>query len=248
MGIKLRDAGRSLVDLVLPPSSLDGETGGSGHGLSARAFGRITFLEDPVCDGCGLPFEYEIAPGQRCLVCADQPHVFHRARAACLYDEHSRGLILALKHGDDHALAPMFARWISRSADPLLRECDMVMPVPLHRLRLLRRRFNQSAEIARPLARARGLTYLPDALQRVRATRPQGGQSARGRRLNVKGAFRVRPRGVQKVAGKRIVLVDDVLTTGATADACARALLEAGAASVSLAVIAGVRGAREMPT
>ena len=217
-------------------------------GLSARSFARITFLEDPVCDGCGLPFEYELASGQRCIVCTERPHVFNRARAACLYDEHSRGLILALKHGDEQAHAALFARWISRSADPLIRDSDVIVPVPLHPLRLLRRRFNQCAEIARPLAKSRGLVYLPDALKRVRATQSQGGRSLRGRRLNVKGAFKVTSRGASKLSGKRVLLLDDVLTTGATADACARALLDAGAASVHLAVIAGVRGAREIPT
>lgn len=245
--IKLRNAGRSLVDLVLPPASLDGEAGSSGMGLSARAFSRITFLEDPVCDGCGLPFEYAVEAGQRCLICTQKPHVFTRARAACLYDEHSRGPILALKHGDEQAHAALFARWISRSADPLIRDCDVVVPVPLHPLRLLRRRFNQSAEIARPLARLRGLTYLPDTLKRRRATATQGGRSLRGRHLNVKGAFRISPRHAHRVRGKRVLLVDDVLTTGATADACARALLDAGATAVDLAVIAGVHGAREVP-
>lgn len=246
-GIKLRNAGRSLVDLVLPPASLDGVAGVSGMGLSAGAFSCITFLEDPVCDGCGLPFEYELEAGQRCLVCTQRPHIFARARAACLYDEHSRGLILGLKHGDEQSHAALFARWISRSADPLIRDCDVIIPVPLHPLRLLRRRFNQCAEIARPLARQRGLVYLPDTLKRTRVTATQGGRSLRGRRLNVKGAFRVSPRQASRVAGKRVLLLDDVLTTGATADACARALLDAGALAVDLAVIAGVHGAREVP-
>ena len=216
-------------------------------GLSAAAFARITFLEDPVCDGCGLPFEFALEAGQRCLVCTQRPHLFARARAACLYDEHSRGLILALKHGDEQAHAALFARWISRAADPLIRDCEVIVPVPLHPLRLLRRRFNQCAEIARPLARFRGLDYLPDTLRRVRPTATQGGRSLRGRKLNVKGAFKVPPAAARRIAGRRVLLLDDVLTTGATADACARALLDAGALAVDLAVIAGVHGAREMP-
>ncbi|MEG1452398.1 ComF family protein [Brevundimonas sp.] len=245
--IRLRDYGRALVDIVLPPASLDGLEGSLG-GLSALAFSRITFLEDPVCDGCGLAFEYELsAGGGRCISCQSTPFVFSRARAACIYDEHSRGLILGLKHGDQQAHAKLFARWLSRAADPLILECDAVVPVPLHPSRLLQRRFNQSAEIARPLAALRGLTYLPDSLKRIRPTQSQGGKSLGGRKTNVRGAFRVTTAGARQIQGRRILLVDDVLTTGATANACAKALLAAGAVRVDLAVIAGVRGARETP-
>jgi len=245
--IRLRDYGRALVDIVLPPASLDGFEGSLG-GLSASAFNRITFLEDPVCDGCGQAFEYELASGGgRCIPCQTTPHLFSRARAACVYDEHSRGLILGFKHGDQQAHAKLFARWLSRAADPLILDCDAVVPVPLHPSRLLQRRFNQSAEIARPLAAQRGLTYLPDNLKRIRATQSQGGKSLGGRKTNVRGAFRVTASGAKKIEGRRILLVDDVLTTGATANACAKALLDAGARAVDLAVIAGVHGAREMP-
>ncbi|MNN78364.1 DNA utilization protein GntX [compost metagenome] len=122
-----------------------------------------------------------------------------------------------------------------------------MVPVPLHRSRLLARRFNQAAEIARPLARSAGLDYLPDALIRATPTDSQGGKSARGRRLNVKSAFAVTEAGRRRIKGRRILLIDDVLTTGATAEACARALMEAGARAVDLAVIARVRTAREPP-
>lgn len=164
-----------------------------------------------------------------------------RARAACLYDEASRELILKLKHADRTDLAGLMARWISRAAADLLAEADAVAPAPLHPWRLLRRRYNQAAEIARPLARAAGLAYLPDALVRVRHTASQGGKSGSGRRRNVAGAFVVPERRRRQVEGRRILLVDDVLTTGATAEACARALLQAGARAVDLAVAARVR-------
>ena len=203
-----------------------------------------------MCDGCGAGFEMDggVFASPRCAACLAQPYVFARARAACVYDEASRGLILKFKHGDHQPFAPLFARWLSRSAAPLLDEADAVVPVPLHRWRLLSRRFNQAAEIARPLARSAGLDYVPDALVRQTHTTSQGGKSARGRRLNVRKAFAVTDQGRRRIRGRRILLVDDVLTTGATAEACARALIEAGARAVDLAVIARVRTARELPT
>lgn len=238
LGPGFKAFGRRLLDLILPPTALDGSPALSG-GLSAEAWARIRFVEEPVCDGCGMPAEYE-TPG-RCPACEARPHVFGRARAACLYDEHSREPILQLKHADRTDLAPLFARWLSRAGAQLIAEADAVVPVPLHRWRLLSRRYNQAAEVARRLASNSGLVYLPDALVRPRATATQGGRSASGRRRNVAGAFTV-PAGRERlIEGRRILLIDDVLTTGATADACARALKNAGAAEVSLAVIARVK-------
>lgn len=232
-------AGRRALDLILPPTALDGGAALS-PGLTAEAWSRIAFIDDPVCDGCGSPFEYAPGFGERCVGCTAKPRAFSRARAACLYDDGSRELILQLKHADRTDLSGLFARWLSRSARELIEQADAVVPVPLHRLRLLRRRYNQAAEIARPLARMAGLDYLPDALVRRRATASQGGRSAGGRRRNVQGAFVAESR---KVEGRRILLIDDVFTTGATAEACARALKKAGAADVAVAVIAKVKEA-----
>jgi ComF family protein len=233
-------AARGLLDLLLPVRDFDGDAAQTA-GLPAKQWSRIAFLEDPVCDGCGSPFEFDPGPGVRCPACTARPRAFDRARAACLYDEASRDLILKLKHADRTDLAGLMARWLSRSARPLLADADVVVPVPLHRWRLLRRRYNQAAEIARPLARGAGLAFLPDALERVRDTATQGGKSATGRRRNVAGAFAVRAGQRDRLAGRRVLLVDDVLTTGATAHACARALKAAGAAAVHVAVIAKVR-------
>ncbi len=238
--------GRGLLDLLLPPTSLDGEAAISG-GMSAGAFSRITFLDDPVCDGCGLAMPYAEAALERCPACQAKPRAFQRARAACVYDEHSRDLILKLKHADRTDLAGLFARWLSRSGAELLAEADAVVPVPTHRSRLLRRRYNQAAEIARPLARSAGLAYLPDALVRRRDTDSQGGKSASGRKRNVAAAFAVPETRRIRVVGRRIVLVDDVLTTGATAEGCARALLKAGAAQVTLSVVARVSEMQARP-
>jgi ComF family protein len=167
--------------------------------------------------------------------------VFDHARAACLYDEHSRDLVLELKHADRTDLAGLFARWLARAAADIIPDLDAVVPVPLHRSRLLSRRYNQAAEIARPLAGLTGLAYFADAVARTRPTSSQGGKSGTGRRLNVAGVFAVPGRWRAKVQGARLLLVDDVLTTGATVEGCARALKAAGAARVDVAVVARVK-------
>lgn len=245
-----RRMGRGLADLLLPSLAHDSPEATASAGLTPDAWSRVIFLEDPVCDGCGAAFEADggAFAASRCAACLAQPYAFDRARAACVYDEASRGLVLKFKHGDHQPFAPLFARWISRSAAPLLEQGDAVVPVPLHPLRLMSRRFNQAAEIARPLAASSGLAFLPDALVRQTHTTSQGGKSLRGRRLNVKKAFAVTEAGRRQIRGRRILLIDDVLTTGATAEACARVLLDGGARAVDLAVIARVRTARELPT
>lgn len=210
-------------------------------GFSADAWSRITFIDGPLCDGCGAPFEYDLGAGVRCADCMARSRVFARARAACVYDENSRGVILQLKHADRTDLAPLFARWLSRAARDLIEDADAIAPVPLHPGRLFGRRFNQAAEICRPLSRLTGVPYLPDALVRTKATESQAGKSGSGRRRNVAAAFAVPPRRAAQVKGKRILLVDDVMTTGATLEGCSRALLAAGAASVDVAVVARVK-------
>ena len=237
-----------MLDLVLPPEAFDpADAPPQTRGYSAAAWSRILFLDEPVCDGCGLPFPFDQGDGVRCPACMARPRAFSRARAACLYDEHSRDLILKLKHADRPEIGALLAQWLSRAAAPLLPGAEAVAPVPLHPARLFARRYNQAAEIARPLCRLTGLAYLPDALVRRRATASQGGKSGRGRRVNVKGAFEVPPGRARLVEGRRVLLVDDVLTTGATAEACARALLKAGARAVDLAVVARVREAADSP-
>lgn len=238
----MRAFGRRVVDFAFPPQLLDAGRGAQplAGGLSGEAWAKVTFLEAPWCDGCGTPFGHHEGKGALCPACTGQRRVFARARAACLYDEHSRELILQLKHADRTELARLFAHWLARSASELLADADLVAPVPLHWRRLLGRRCNQASEIARPLARRAGLAYAPDLLVRTRAG-TQGGKSAGGRRRSVRGAFAVPERRRARVEGRRVLLVDDVMTTGATAEACAKALLGAGASAVDVAVVARVR-------
>ncbi len=214
-------------------------------GLSPGAWEKVAFIDAPFCDGCGSPYEFET--GLRCAPCQTRPRAFDRARAACLYDESSRDLVLQFKHADRTDLSPLFAAWISRAASDVLGEADAVAPVPLHGSRLFRRKYNQAAEIARLVAKKAGRAYLPDALVRKRDTGSQAGRSGSGRRRNVAADFAVPPGRRGQVAGKRVLLIDDVMTTGATAEACARALRSAGAVGVDVAVIARVKEAASLP-
>jgi len=237
--------GRGALDLILPPQAFDGAPA-QGRGLSAEAWSRITFLAGPAWAGWAAAVANETGE-VHCGVCLARPRAFQRARAACLYDEHSRDLILKLKHADRTDLSGLFARWLSRAAVDLLDEAEAVIPVPMHPARLLRRRYNQAAEIARPLARLAQRPYLADVLVRRRDTVSQGGKSASGRRRNVAAAFAVPESRRHRVIGRRILLIDDVLTTGATAEGCARALMAAGALCVSLAVVARVTELQARP-
>jgi ComF family protein len=168
------------------------------------------------------------------------PPAYHRARAAVRYDEVARTLVLGFKYGDRLDLAPMLGGLMARAGRELLAEADALIPVPLHWRRLWARRFNQSAALATAISAASGLPVLHDALKRVRATPQQVGLSKRERAGNVQGAFRVAPGRKAEIAGRRLVLIDDVLTSGATVDTCARTLLRAGASAVDVLVFARV--------
>jgi len=245
-GPQLRAAWRGALDLIFPTDAeLPNAVG--AHGLASEIWAKIQFIDGPVCEGCGAPFDYDRGPGVRCAACMAKPRAFDAARAACLYDEVSRDPILKLKHADRTDLAPLLVRWLSRAAADLLAEAEAIAPIPLHRWRLLGRRYNQAAELARPLAGLWDKPYLADALVRRRATDSQAGKSASGRRRNLVGAFHVPERRRFQVEGRRILLVDDVMTTGATLEGCARALKQAGASRVDVAVLARVNEGPTLP-
>ncbi|MGC2854529.1 ComF family protein [Novispirillum sp. DQ9] len=231
--------GRRLLDLVLPPLCLGcGAVVDSTGALCPACFGGVRFVAPPFCACCGTPVPAPAAEGSLCGACVDQPPPWSRARAAFVYDAGSRAMVLRFKHADRIDAAPAFARWMLRAGADLMEDADVVVPVPLHRWRLFARRYNQAALLGARIARAGGLTFVPDALARVRRTVPQGTFDRGARAKNVRGAFTVaRPRAVE---GKAVLLIDDVLTSGATAGECARALLAAGARSVDVLTLARV--------
>ncbi len=240
-GTWLGRAWRAGLDVLLPPLCF-----GCGQGVEGRAalclacWRRVRFLAPPVCASCGLPFEADPGPGAVCGECARATPPFARARAAFVYDEASRGLILSFKHGDRTDAAPAFGRWLMRAGAELLQDAQLVVPVPLHWTRLFQRRYNQAALLAHDLGARAGVLVSTGALVRRRRTPSQGKLGRSARRRNLAGAFCVPERHRAAVAGKRVLLLDDVLTTGATANACAKALLGAGAAAVDVLTLARV--------
>lgn len=238
-----KNIARALADLLFPPLCMACRAPVGEQGLCAPCWSGITFLDGPACACCGLPFPVALEGENFCAACLARKPAFDSARAIMAYDDKSRGAILALKHADRLELVPGFARWLGRSG--VFPDCDMIVPVPLHPFRLWQRRYNQSAELAWRLAAGRNIAVNPFALVKTRSTASQGEMaSAKARRRNVQRAFQVPdPAGVR---GRNVLLLDDVLTTGATVEACARALKRAGAARVHVLALARVVKASDM--
>ena len=235
--------GRRALDFILPPVCLRCRTLVSDpQSLCAKCWGELKFLAQPLCACCGLPFPHALGEGVKCAACMQRPPVFDKARAALAYDDVSRDLILPLKHADRLEAAPIFGRWMANAAAELIAESDTLVPVPLHWRRLAKRRYNQAAVLAQAIANRRPHLRVDTAsLQRPKASVSQGEMpSARARLKNVARPFVVSDGQRKQIQGRRILLVDDVLTTGATLNACAKALKRAGAATVSAVTLARV--------
>ena len=240
---RIAKAGRTLLDAVLPPLCLGcAEIVDEPGSLCTECWARVCFLGSPQCSRCGYPFPAAADGGTQglCGSCLGRPPRYRRARAVVAYDERARSLVLPFKHGDRTDMARAYGRWMARAGAELTADADLIAPVPLHWRRLFSRRYNQAVLLARAVARETARPLAPDLLRRVRWTGSQAGLAAKDRRSNVFRAFEVHPRWVERVGGKGVVLVDDVLTTGATVEACARALHRAGASHVDVLTLARV--------
>jgi len=229
------------VNTILPPRCVvSGEIVDRQGVLSPETWTQLDFIAQPYCKKCGLPFEFDVGEDALCVACLERPPSFDSARAALKYNDASRSLILGFKHGDKTHAVQVFAPWLKRSGAEMLERADILVPVPLHRWRLLRRRYNQAALIAKGLSQYCGIAHMPDALGRVRATTSQGHLGRGERAKNVRGAFQVSPSRLADIKGKSVVLVDDVYTSGATVMECTKALKKAGAAEVHVLTLARV--------
>lgn len=231
-----------LLDLLLPPRCLAcGELVDEQGRLCAGCWSSVGFLLGRGCRVCGVPLPAVAAEAAICGHCQAATPVYARARAALRYGGVARQLILRFKHGDRTDGATTFARWMARAGAELLADCDLIVPVPLHRWRLLQRGYNQSAVLAQALARQSGKPTLVDALVKLKATPSQQLLDAAARRANIRAElFALSRRGRAAVDGRRVLLIDDVLTTGSTTDACASCLIAGGATAVDVLTLARV--------
>ncbi len=235
----------NAVDLILPPRCpITGDLVDRQGVISPKAWAKLDFITKPFCKTCGIPFGFEgdidDAGESMCTKCLDKPPIFKSARSALIYNDTSRDLILGFKHGDKTHIAPSFVPWLTRAGSQMLENADYLIPVPLHRLRLISRRYNQAAIIAQALSRRTQIPHLPLALTRIRATQSQGHLKPDERARNVRKAFALNPKFKETLKGKSVILIDDVFTTGATVQECTKVLLKEGAKQVHILTLARV--------
>src|SRR5437868_11394424 len=242
-----RHDARIALDIALPRRCGACREPVHGEGVCAACWSRLSFIARPYCERLGIPFVYDPGPGLLSMEAIADPPAYARARAAVRYDDVARALVHALKYQDRTDLARAMGRWMARAGHELLEGADVLVPVPLHWRRGWSRRYNQSGALARVVGQQSSVKVAAEALRRVRATEQQIGLSRAQRATNVQGAFKVAPDRMADIQGRRVVLIDDVLTSGATSDACARALLRAKAAQVDVLVFARVVDTRKAP-
>jgi len=235
----LTRAGRWGLDWLIPPQCLACRAEvADASSLCVTCWSKLSFIEAPFCERLATPFPYEQGEDMVSAAALADPPLWDRARSALLFDDTARSLVHALKYRDRHEAGLLMARLMIRAGADIIKPADAVIPVPLYRWRLWRRRYNQSALLARKICRETGRAFRPELLRRLRPTRSQTGLDHEERRRNVRNAFTVPEESRTLVAGKSFVLVDDVRTTGATLEACAKALKAAGAAHVDVLTFA----------
>lgn len=234
-------SGKWLLDQILPPTCCGcGVSLPQSQTLCAACWGGLTFLGAPCCEACGHPFEYAVPDQSLCGGCTHKSPPYTRARSALRYDDASKDFILAFKHADKTDTTPLFAKWMMMAGRDLIEAADVLIPVPLHWTRLFNRRYNQAALLAQALGKLSNRPVCADALIRHRRTPSQGHMTQKARARNVNGAFRVAPKRLEGLNGKRVVLIDDVYTTGATVHATTKVLLRSGVANVDVLTMARV--------
>jgi ComF family protein len=238
---------RLVLDIALPTLCVACREPVAGVGVCAACWAKLSFIAQPCCPRLGIPFVYDPGPGLLSMEAIANPPAYARARAAVRYDDVARTLVHALKYQDRTDLAPAMGRWMARAGEELLAEADVLVPVPLHWRRGWSRRYNQSGALARSIQKQSGVPVTAGALRRIRPTQQQIGLNRSERASNVQGAFKVAPEKAHEIQGRRVVLIDDVLTSGATSDACARALLRTKAAQVDVLVFARVVDTHKAP-
>ena len=237
----LRALTTSVIDLIYPPRCLAcPEPTGAPHGLCPACWRDTFFIAGAACGKCGAPLMGATAASDVCEGCRRHPPAWDRGAAATVYDGAARRVVLALKHGDRLDMVVPLAGWLEGAGRALIAEADVIAPTPLHWRRLVKRRYNQSAELAKRLGRQSGKPVAVDLLTRTRATIPQEGMNRAARAANQAGAFALTPGRRNRVAGRKVLLVDDVLTSGATLSACADCLRAAGAARIDVLALARV--------
>ncbi len=231
---------RRVLDIALPTLCVACREPVSGEGVCATCWAKLSFIAPPFCERLGIPFVYDPGPGILSMEAIADPPAYHRARAAVRYDDVARSLVHGLKYQDRTDLAPTLGGWMALAGKDVLDGADVIVPVPLHWRRGWSRRYNQSGALATVIGQLSRRQVNGTALRRVRSTQQQVGLSRTERARNVQGAFAVAAERKADIRDRRVVLIDDVLTSGATVDACARALLRAKAASVDVLVFARV--------
>lgn len=234
------DAANAAFDLLIPRQCPVCGVFIQNAGLCAGCWPDAHFIAAPLCARCGLPFEYDVGPDTWCGACHAGPPLFARARAAMVYDDVSRTLVLGFKHADRLDLTPLVVSWMQSAGSELMADAQVIVPVPLHPRRLYRRRYNQAAILANALGVAGDIDVAIDGIKRVRHTVSQGGLGRNARERNLRRAIAPDSATRTQVHGRRVLLIDDVFTTGATANACTRALLTAGASQVDVLTLARV--------
>ncbi|MEM7519562.1 MAG: ComF family protein [Pseudomonadota bacterium] len=238
----LLDGVKAGVDAIYPARCLTcGDVVDGDYGLCGTCWRDTSFIGGALCDACGVPLPgMETDEVLHCDECLAAPKPWQHGRAAVLYTNTGRKLVLSLKHGDRHEIARPAGLWMAHAARPLITPNTLIAPVPLHWLRMIKRRFNQSALLAKSLSLHTGGTCCLDLLQRVRRTRSLNGLDPKARAQMLENAIRVHPRRRHRLIGRPILLVDDVLTSGATLSACTEACLAAGSGPVNVVTLARV--------